>query len=89
MTSSPGPMPSAVRRDVQRGGAVGDADGELAALPLGESLLELHAALAGPVVDLAGAQRLLDGADGLLVEPGPVGELVLDGGRAAVEGEGS
>jgi hypothetical protein len=56
-TSSPGPMPSALQRDVQRDGAVRQRDGIRHAAPGGELPLELAALLARPVVDPVGGEH--------------------------------
>jgi len=50
-------------------------------------LLELHPALAGPVIDLAGAQDILNGFDGLLVELRPRSEFVANGLEATFDCE--
>ncbi len=69
---------------MERGGAAVHADGVLAALPFGELLLELHALGAGPVVDFAGAQHLLNGLHRVIAESRPTGERVRYRFRAAV-----
>ncbi len=73
--------------DVERRRAGGGADGVAASLPSGKGFLELHAPLAGPVVDLAGTENLFDGLNGPLVEGGPMGQGCGDGFRPAMERE--
>jgi len=71
--------------DVEGAGAAGGRDGETGAAPVGELLLELHAAGAGPVVDLPRAQAVGRVLDSLLREPRPLGPGLGADGSAAID----
>src|SRR5574340_1607350 len=71
--------------DVERRRPRCHADGELGALPLGKSLLELHTTLAGPVVHLAGAEHGFHFLNRLLAELRPWGQFGLYCLLAAVD----
>jgi len=78
-------IPSAVRPTWRAEVAVGVLTANLLPCHSGEPSLELHALAAGPIVDLPGAEHLLDGFDRLFLETGPGGGLSCTAGcrRAA------
>ena len=69
-TSSPGPMPAARDRELQRRGAAGHRDAVLAAAVRRELALELRDGLAEGAGDLAAAQRGDDRGDLFLADVG-------------------
>ncbi len=75
------------QRELERERAVRERDRVRAAERLGVLGLEAAALLAGPVVELAGAQHLGDGRDLLGTGGGPAGKRRGAHGRAAVDGE--